>query len=141
MNINFDMDGTIADFYSVPNWLDSLENSDTRPYKEAKPLINMNSFARILNRLQKQGNKINIISWTSKCGTPQFNEQIAKVKRAWLKKHLSSVHFDNIFIVPYGEPKEKYSSGVLFDDEEPNRRNWNGKAYNAENIIETLKKF
>ena len=137
--INFDMDGTIVDFYGVPNWLDSLNASDTHPYEVAAPLVNMNSLARILNRLQRNGYTINIISWTSKCGTAEFNTQVAEAKRVWLHKHLASVHFDHINIIPYGTPKQNYGRGILFDDEKPNRDNWNGVAYDVNNIIEILK--
>lgn len=35
--IYFDMDGTIANFYSVPNWLDYLIASDPTPYEVARP--------------------------------------------------------------------------------------------------------
>ena len=37
--INFDMDGTLVDFYGVEGWLDDLMNRNTRPYREAKPRI------------------------------------------------------------------------------------------------------
>ena len=30
--ICFDMDGTIADLYAVPNWLDKLRAEDASPY-------------------------------------------------------------------------------------------------------------
>ena len=30
--INFDMDGTLADFYGVDNWLEYLVNKDAYPY-------------------------------------------------------------------------------------------------------------
>ena len=49
--IYFDMDGTIADFYGVDGWLDCLMNNDVKPYKVAKPLINMSTLARRLNKL------------------------------------------------------------------------------------------
>ena len=39
--INFDMDGTLADFYGVDNWLEYLVNKDAYPYAAAKPLMNM----------------------------------------------------------------------------------------------------
>ena len=38
--------------------------------------------------------------------------------------------------------KEKivdYPNGILFDDEEVNRKNWSGQAYDVNNIIEVLK--
>ena len=67
--INFDMDGTIADLYGVDGWLNDLINLNVRPYAIAKPLVNMSALARALNKLQRLGYKINIISWTSKSGT------------------------------------------------------------------------
>ena len=137
----FDMDGTIADLYGVPNWLEYLINSDPLPYKAAKPLVNMNTLARLLNRLQAKGYHIGIVSWLSKSGTESYNEAVTNAKLAWLNKHLHSVHWDEIVIVPYGTPKHKAVSieGILFDDEERNRTNWTGIAYDVENIIEILK--
>ena len=135
----FDMDGTIADLYGVNGWLEDLIAENTRPYAEAKPLINMNSLARVLNRLAKNGWTINIISWTSKNGTEKYNAEVAEVKKAWLKKHLKSVNFTNIDIVPYGTNKSENRNGILFDDEEGNRNAWKDEAHNVNNIIETLK--
>lgn len=137
--INFDMDGTIADLYGVDGWLDDLINLNVRPYAIAKPLVNMSALARALNKLQRLGFKINIISWTSKSGTAEYNEQVKQTKLKWLATHLKSVKFDNIFIVPYGTPKQTLSKGILFDDEKPNRDNWGEGAYNADNILEVLR--
>lgn len=137
--LNFDLDGTIANLYGVENWLDYLINSNPYPYLAAKPLINMQSLARILNNLQKKGYKVNIISWLSKNSTPDYDKEVKKAKLKWLSKHLKSVQFDNIYIVPYGTPKHNFSSGILFDDEEQNRKAWKGIAYDVKNIIEVLK--
>lgn len=66
------------------------------------------------------------------------------VKKAWLEKHLPSVVWDRITIVPYGTPKEMFCNNpldILFDDEEKNRNNWTGRAYDVENILEILKKI
>ena len=137
--INFDMDGTLANFYEVENWLDYLMAGDTTPYEVAKPLFNFSSLARILNRLQRNGYKINIISWLAKSGDDDFMEAIAEVKKAWLAKHLPSVVWDEINIVAYGTPKSLFGNGILFDDEEPNREEWCGIAYDVDNILEVLK--
>ena len=140
--IFFDMDGTIADFYGVDNWLDYLIASDTLPYAVAKPLLKLNSLARILNRLQREGYRIGVISWLSKSGTEEYNNAVAEVKKNWLKKHLASVHFDEINIVKYGTPKQvftKTENDILFDDEEKNRNNWTGKAFDVDAILEILK--
>jgi phosphoglycolate phosphatase-like HAD superfamily hydrolase len=141
--IYFDMDGTIANFYGVPNWLEYLIASDTTPYEVAQPLVNMNRLARLLNRLRAQGYHIGIVSWTSKGGTDEFNEATKMAKLKWLDRHLHSVTWDEIEIIPYGFPKQeavRYASeGLLFDDEAPNRENWTGTAYDVENILEILK--
>ena len=140
--IFFDMDGTITDLYGVNNWLDYLLASDTLPYEVAKPLVKLNSLARILNRLQRNGYKIGIISWLSKSGSDEYNSAVAEVKKDWLRKHLASVKFDEIHIVNYGTPKQmfaKTADDILFDDEKPNRDNWTGKAFDVDKIIEILK--
>ena len=54
VTINFDMDGTIADLYGVPNWLEMLINHNETPYAIAEPLVRVNILARMLNRLQKE---------------------------------------------------------------------------------------
>ena len=135
----FDMDGTIANLYGVENWLGYIIAEETKPYAIAEPLVNMNALARVLNRLNRNGYTINIVSWTAKNGTAEYNKAVAEVKKAWLKKHLASVKFTAIDIIPYGTNKAENRNGILFDDEEPNRKAWNGTAHNADNIIETLK--
>jgi hypothetical protein len=140
--IYFDMDGTIANFYGVPNWLECLVASDPTPYRVAKPLVNMSALARLLNRLQAEGWHIGIVSWLSKNGTDGFNEIVTNAKMEWLHRHLRSVEWNEIKIVPYGTPKQevvKFSGGLLFDDEAHNRYNWDGTAYDVENILEILK--
>lgn len=140
--IFFDMDGTIADLYGVENWLDYLIASDALPYEIAKPLIRLNALARILNRLQKQGYKVGVISWLAKNSNTGYDEKVTKAKKEWLKKHLASVNFDEIHIVKYGTPKQTFAkteNDILFDDEEKNRNDWTGKAFDVNEIIEILK--
>ena len=140
--IFFDMDGTIADLYGVENWLDYLIASDALPYEIAKPLIRLNALARILNRLQKQGYKVGVISWLAKNSNTAYDEKVTRTKKEWLKKHLASVNFDEIHIVKYGTPKQTFAkteNDILFDDEEKNRNDWTGKAFDVNEIIEILK--
>ena len=140
--IYFDMDGTIADLYGVEGWLNDLESENERPYATAKPLIRMSALARVLNRLQKEGYTIGIVSWLSKGGSDDYNEKVTYAKQKWLKQHLASVNFDEINIVKYGTPKStavNIQGGILFDDEERNRAEWNGTAFDVDNIIEILK--
>ena len=139
--ICFDMDGTLADFYGVEGWLEYLDNFDATPYALAKPLVNMSALARVLNNRQRKGYKLKIISWLSKTSTDDFNTEVTQAKLAWLRQHLPSVHFDEIIIVEYGTPKQMFGNGILFDDEKHNRDNWNGVAYDVDNILEILKKL
>ena len=141
MNIYFDMDGTIADLYGVPNWLEDLLHEDVRPYAEARPLVNLSQLARLLNKLIAQGHTVNIISWTSRNGSEQYNETVEAVKRAWLAKHLKSVQFTSIIVLPYGTPKELFGHGILFDDEKPNREAWGEGAYDETEIFTILKQM
>ena len=120
MKFWFDMDGTIADLYGVDNWLEYLMNEDTTPYDIAKGMLNLSLLARKLNALQRQGHEIGIISWTAKGKSDLYNGQVALAKMVWLHKHLKSVTWDHINIVPYGTSKISVcGEGILFDDEEP----------------------
>ena len=140
--IYFDMDGTIANLYGVEGWLDMLIDEDTTPYAKATPLVRLCTLARLLNRLQRNGWHIGIVSWLSKNGSDTYNANVTETKVNWLKEHLASVRWDEIKIVKYGTPKEKIVNmpfGILFDDEEQNRKNWKGVAYDERNILEVLK--
>ena len=142
MKICFDMDGTIANLYSVNNWLDYLMAYDPTPYEQAPVMLNMNSLARRLNRLQTKGHKIVIISWLSKNSTNDYNNKVIEAKKRWLSTHLRSVSFDEIHIVEYGTNKAQFAESpddILFDDEINNRKAWTGKAYDVNNILEVLK--
>ena len=139
--VYFDMDGTIANLYGFKNWLEYLLKEDTTPYMEAKPLMNLSALAREIHRGQKLGIKYGIISWTSKGGSIAYNKAVEEIKKAWLKKHLPSVVFDEIHVIEYGTPKSDYAKGTsyLFDDEEKNRKEWKGKAFDVFNILQDLK--
>lgn len=144
ITINFDMDGTIADLYGVDNWLEYLIAEDTFPYANAEPLLRLSALARKLNSLQREGYQLAVISWLSKSGTDEYNKAVTEVKKEWLRKHLPSVKWDRVTIVPYGTPKQNFCHtelDILFDDEERNRTNWTGRAYGVENILEILKTF
>ena len=137
--INLDCDGTFINLYGVNGWLDNIINEDVRPYREAKPLVNLVWFARTIHELQKKGWKVNIISWTAKNGTKEYNARVKQTKLEWFKTHIPSVKFDNIFIVDYGTPKTSLAEGILFDDEEHNRNEWNGIALDEKNLIKKMR--
>ena len=46
--IFLDMDGTIADLYGVPDWLNLLRSYDPSPYIQARPLVDMEQLKKKL---------------------------------------------------------------------------------------------
>ena len=142
--IYFDMDGTIAGLYDVPNWLPRLRACDPTPYLEAKPLVRMSALARKLNTLQKAGYQIGVITWLSLEPSPDYDRAVTEAKAEWLRRHLPSVHWDFFHAVPHGTPKQNYFTSpldVLFDDNQGVRADWTGRAYDVQNILEVLKEI
>ena len=141
MKIWFDMDGTIADLYGVENWLEMLIAHDETPYAIAKPIVNLSVLARLMNKVQRKGFEICIVSALAKDSTAEYDERVRNAKIKWLANHLKSVHFDEIRFVPYWYIKNDVNTGddILFDDEERHLEKWTGTAINANKMIETLK--
>jgi hypothetical protein len=141
IRINFDLDGTIADLYGVENWLGYILAEDTTPYEMARPLVRFATLARRLNTLQRNGYEIAVITWLARGATEEYDRAVANAKVEWLNRHLPTVNWNEIHILPYGTPKENYCNNpldILFDDEEHNRENWTGRAYDVQNILEIL---
>ena len=142
--IYFDMDGTIANLYGVDTWLDDILARDTRPYDNAKTMVRMSNFARLLNILQAKGTVIGVVSWLAKDSTTDYDERVTNAKRKWLATHLPSVEWNEIHIVEYGTPKHTVvdvPTGILFDDEKPNRDSWLGMAFDKCQIMEVLREL
>ena len=140
----FDMDGTIADLYAVNDWLENIIAENVRPYVIAEPMYNMNKLVNVINRLKENGWRVAIVSWTSKCGSKEYNKAVRRVKKEWLDRY--NFPYDELHVIKYGTPKSycmKKTGGfqILFDDEEPNRKAWrNGLTVNAnEDIYKILK--
>lgn len=141
--IVFDMDGTIADFYGVENWLIEIRNESTKPYEIAEPLYNIETLNTILEFLKMSGWRIVVTSWLAKDSTKEYKEKVRKAKLEWLKKY--DFPFDEIHLVQYGTTKAnctRHIGGfqVLVDDNEKVRKGWTlGDTINAnENILEKL---
>ena len=144
MTVYFDMDGTIADLYGVENWLEKLRASNATPYAEASPLLDMETLAFQLLEVQTAGYEIGIISWLSKSGSAEYNKAVRSAKRKWLRENLPQVRFNHIHIVKYGTAKSKFAESpldILFDDEEQNRENWKGEAYEPTEIARVLEEL
>ena len=141
MKIWLDMDGTIADLYGVENWLEMLINHDETPYAIAKPLVRMATLARLLNKAQRNGYEICVVTALAKNSNSEYDTRVIEAKKVWLRTHLKSVQFDEVRFVPYTFTKNDVNSGndILFDDEERHLTAWTGTAIHATEIINTLK--
>ena len=125
--IVFDLDGTLVDLYSVPEWLEKLRSYDASPYSVAKPLYDAEELIPLITKLKDRGFRIIITSWLSKESTPEYDAATRKAKRDWLAKY--GFPYDEIHLVKYGTPKVKCTRGkadfqILVDDNAEVRSAW-----------------
>ena len=138
--ICFDMDGTIADLYNVPDWLEKLRSENPEPYIVAKPMWDMERLGSVLRKLQKQGWQVRIISWLAKDSSENYKEAVRAAKRWWLEHY--DFPLDGCHLVEYGTTKancvRKYwdeAPMILIDDNEKVRHGWNlGEAINPQEV-------
>ncbi len=145
--ICFDMDGTIADLYAIPNWIEKLQAEDPTPYADAKPMVDMEELGKILNILSDQGWEIRVISWLAKDSSPAYKTAVRKAKREWLEKYNFPAH--KVHLVQYGTTKAnclrgKVDFAILIDDNQKVRDGWHlGDTIDPmnEDIIERLREL
>lgn len=150
----FDMDGTIADFYSIDSWSLDIKNHNTRPYRIAPPMYNMEELADLLNILKQFGYRVVVTTWLSVTVNEILNSLIkenygqatAKEKVDWLAKY--NFPADEVHCVPYGTPKSTITQHyggyqILFDDNQKVREEWKlGETVDAnKNILPYLMKL
>lgn len=145
--ICFDMDGTIADTYAVPNWLQKLRAEDVSPYAEAEPLWDMEKLREILLKLSAQGWEIRVITWLSMNSSYAYKKAVTQAKKEWLEKY--NFPADKCHFVAYGTTKanairKSAESAILIDDNEKIRNGWHlGMTIDPVscNLIEELEKL
>lgn len=125
--IVFDMDGTIADLYGVPNWLEKLRTEDPSPYVEAEPLCDMGQLRTVLLALMAKGYGVRVVSWLSKDSSLAYKAAVRKAKLEWLKRH--NFPMEKAHLVAYGTTKANCvrgvaNSAILIDDQEKIRDGW-----------------
>lgn len=124
--IYFDMDGTVADLYNVPNWLEKLRSFDESPYIEAKPLVNMHELEKVCMALINKGYHIGVITWLSKDSNKLYDQKVTKAKFEWLQNYMP--YITQYQAISYGIPKQKAvkksSLMILVDDNANVRKMW-----------------
>lgn len=148
MQVVFDMDGTIADLYSVEDWEEKLNASDPTPYIECKPLIDMQELRKTLIAFQALGGIVSIVSWSAMNGSKEYNKEVKKAKVQWCKKYNMPV--DNFHVVKYGTkkwyPLKDRKHCILFDDNADVRRAFQDEendrqAFSEKEIIAQIQNF
>lgn len=147
--ICFDMDGTIADLYGVPNWLDMIQDENPEPYIVAAPMWDMMRLGAVLRKLQKQGWQVRVISWLAKDSSESYKKAVRASKIGWLARY--NFPLDGVHLVEYGTTKancvRRYLDSapmILIDDNEKVRHGWHlGEAINPQevDIVEYLEKL
>ena len=147
--ICFDLDGTLADLYGVPDWLEKLRSENPEPYIVAAPMWDMIRLGAALRKLQKQGWQVRVISWLAKDSSESYKEAVRAAKRWWLEHY--DFPLDGVHLVEYGTTKancvRRYWDSepmILIDDNEKVRYGWHlGEAINPQevDIIQYLEKL
>lgn len=122
--IALDLDGTLSDTYSVPNWLECLQAHDATPYFKATELYDMDYLNALIELYKDAGGHVCVVSWTAKGDIPHsYYTATQAAKMLWLREYLPAIN--DVRIVEYGTPKylvvKDVKNTVLFDDEQPNR--------------------
>lgn len=155
--IYFDLDGTLYDLYSMPNWLERITTlADASTYaSEDALLVDMVRLHEVLYTLIDRGYSVGVVSWLAggemdslgNIGRADsaYEKAVRKVKKAWIKKFLPMA--TEVHIVRYGTPKHHIvnnkEAAILVDDNAEVREAWNhGAAIDAtENLIEALERL
>lgn len=121
--IYFDMDGTLAELYSVDNVFKKLDTFDVSPYVEAKPI---DKYINMLKEYKNNGYKIIILSCLSKITNDGYDRQTVNAKGLWLDKYVGRKYIDERIFIPYTKNKSTYvyKKGILIDDDINVCNNW-----------------
>ena len=139
----FDMDGTIADLYGVEGWLNDLRAENVRPYRDARPMYDMNAMRIRLMELKNNGWTIIVTTWLSKDAPKAYKKETTKTKKAWLDA--VDFPYDEFHAVRYGATKADSTRKhggfqILIDDNKKVRDGWHlGSTFDANgNVMDFL---
>lgn len=125
MVIALDMDGTLADLYGVPGWLDAIRHENTAPYEDAAPLCDMGNLALALGKAIASGIRVEVITWGPGGDTSRaYQDSVGRAKRAWLDRE--GMGGIPMRYKPFQTPKRDGVDGraILIDDDPRAREDW-----------------
>lgn len=118
IKIWFDMDGTVADFYSQENWLEMLQNENAGAFINCQPLFT-ELFYKTVACLAAKGVQFGVITWLPMQASPEYEDICRAEKIAWCKKYLPFI--SDFTAQSYGIPKQNAikkhaTTEILIDD-------------------------
>lgn len=125
INVYLDMDGTIADLYGQPNWLEMLEAEADGAFIYCEPLTDEETLYKLFPTDKYE---IKVLSMTPKNATAEYCERVKAEKNAWLDRHFPKIQ--KRFYLPYGNNKnlKNAKNAILIDDNKTIRDNFRGTA-------------
>lgn len=125
--VYLDMDGTIANLYSIDNWLERLRKEDTTIFLECNPLISEKDLLKVF---PPKSHEIIILSMTPLNCSKSYHENVIAQKNKWLDIHFPSI--TKRIYKKYGNNKNLKNSvkAILVDDNATIRNNYKGMALN-----------
>lgn len=122
-----DLDGTVYDLYSIPNWLEDIQEEKEGLFLKGDFLGIYSDFLKEAERLLLIGYEFGIITWLPLGASPEYEEICRIEKMKWIKKFLPFIH--DINIISYGIPKQnaikkRSQLMILIDDNSEVCRIW-----------------
>lgn len=123
--VYLDMDGTIANLYNQPNWLERLNNEDKDIFKECEPMVEPE---KLLSLYPPKAYELRICSMTPKHASAGYCKNVVAQKNEWLNQYFPFIK--HRVYLPYGNNKNLRNSRnhILIDDNETIRNNYKGLA-------------
>lgn len=127
IKVYLDMDGTIANLYTIDQWLEKLQNENPTVFLECAQLVTQEQLLKVFPQEQFE---IVILSMTPKNCTNEYHKQVIDQKNQWLNVNFPLLT-KRIFL-KYGHNKNLKNSAnaILVDDSKPIRDNFRGIALN-----------
>ena len=126
--IYFDLDGTVYDLYSQPDWLERITTlADPTAYaNEDATMVDMVALQDTLLDLVEAGFEVGVVTWLAKDASAAYDKAVRAVKRDWIKKFLPMA--TEVHIVRYGTPKHRViknrENAIIVDDNAEVRESW-----------------
>ena len=131
VDVYLDMDGTIADLYNFPKWLEYIEQERENLFKRLRPMIRREQLHEMFPSTEY---KITILSMTPMGASVEYCAKVIEEKNEWLDRHFPEI--TSRIYLPYSLDKNLKNSenAILIDDNAHIRHNWKGIAINPMKI-------